>query len=64
MDTVIPAKWKGFTVTRKFRGNTYAIDMNNPKGNQRGVKSMLVDGEVISGTFPPVYPRRKETVNV
>jgi cellobiose phosphorylase len=54
LDTVIPAQWKGFTVTHKFRGNTYDIDTKNPKGNQRVVKSMLVDGEVISGNLLPV----------
>ncbi len=48
VDPVIPAKWKGFTVTRKFRGNTYVIEIKNPKGLQRGVKKLLVDGKEIS----------------
>ena len=39
IDPVIPASWKGFTVTRRFRGNTYLIDVKNPKGRQRGVGS-------------------------
>jgi cellobiose phosphorylase len=64
VDPVIPAKWKGFTVTRKFRGNTYVIDVKNPKGNQRGVKSMRVDGEVVSGNLLPVYPPQREPINV
>jgi hypothetical protein len=38
--------------------------MKNSKGNQRVVKSMLVDDEVISGNLLPVYPPRKEPVNV
>ena len=44
VDPVIPAKWKGFTVTRRFRGNTYLIEVKNPNGKQRGVKKLLVDG--------------------
>jgi cellobiose phosphorylase len=29
---VIPANWKGFTDTRRFRGNTYFIEVKNPTG--------------------------------
>ena len=64
VDPVIPAKWKGFNVTRKFRGNTYVIDVRNPKGKQRGIKSMLVDGKLVSGNLLPVYPQRTESINV
>ena len=40
MDPVIPAKWKGFTVSRRFRGNTYSIEVKNPGGKERGVKKL------------------------
>ena len=54
VDPVIPAKWKGFTVTRRFRGNTYVIEVKNPKGKQRGVKKLLVNGRKIAGNILPV----------
>ena len=62
---MIPAKWKGFTVTRRFRGNTYLIEVKNPNGKQRGVKKLLVDGKEIAGNIlpdlraaPRTHPRR------
>ena len=59
VDPVIPAKWKGFTVTRKFRGNTYVIEVKNPNGQQRGVKKLLVDGKEIAGNVLPACAPRK-----
>ena len=64
VDPVIPAKWKGFTVTRKFRGNTYVIEVRNPNGLQRGVKKLLVDGKEIAGNVLPVLPPRKKPILV
>ena len=64
VDPVIPSKWKGFTVTRRFRGNTYAIEVRNPKGKQHGVRNLLVDGKKIAGNVVPVLPPRPETIRV
>ena len=64
VDPVIPAKWKGFTVTRRFRGNTYLIEVKNPKGKQRGVKKLLVDGKEISGNLLSACPPRPEPIRV
>jgi cellobiose phosphorylase len=64
VDPVIPAKWKGFTVTRKFRGNTYVIAVKNPAGRQRGVKKLLVDGREISGNVLPVFAPRNQAILV
>jgi alpha-glucosidase (family GH31 glycosyl hydrolase) len=45
VDPVIPSKWKGFTVTRRFRGNTYLIEVGNPRGKQRGVRKLRWTGK-------------------
>ena len=60
IDPVIPSKWKGFTATRRFRGNTYRITIRNPRGKQRGVKRLIVDGMELAGNLVPVTrPQRK-----
>jgi cellobiose phosphorylase len=64
IDPVIPAKWKGFTVTRRFRGNTYLIEVKNPNGKQRGVKKLLVDGQKIASNILPICALRPEPIHV
>jgi cellobiose phosphorylase len=64
IDPVIPAKWKGFTVTRRFRGNTYRIEVKNPKGKQRGVRKLRVDGKDLAGNLLAVCPARPEPIHV
>ena len=64
VDQVIPAKWKGFTVTRKFRGNTYVIEVKNPNGQQRGVKKLVVDGKEIAGNVLPMVPPQTKPIQV
>ncbi len=51
----IPADWKGFEVTRKFREATYLIDIKNT-GVNRGVKSITVNGKSLSGNIIPLQP--------
>jgi cellobiose phosphorylase len=64
VDPVIPAKWKGFTVTRRFRGNTYIIEVKNPKGLQRGVKRLKLEGKQLADNLLPVLPTRSEPFRV
>ncbi len=64
IDPVIPAKWKGFTVTRKFRGNSYEIEVKNPKGNQSGVRQLTVNGQPIAGNLLPVVPPQSQPIRV
>ncbi|MCB0837936.1 MAG: glycosyl transferase, partial [Bacteroidetes bacterium] len=54
IDPCIPAEWKSFQVTRKFRGATYDITVNNPDGAQKGVKTLTIDGVCIEGK--PIIP--------
>jgi cellobiose phosphorylase len=64
IDPVIPAKWKGFTVARRFRGNTYLIEVKNPNRKQRGVRKLRVDGKDIAANILPVCPPHPEPIRV
>lgn len=55
IDPCIPAEWKEFQVIRQFRGATYDISVGNPSGVEKGIKSVLVDGEMIEGNRIPVF---------
>ena len=54
IDPCIGPDMKGYTVTRKFRGATYLIEVVNRSGSQRGVKELLVDGIRVEGTLVPL----------
>ncbi len=54
IDPCIPDSWKGFTVTRKFRGATYHIEIQNPDGVSKGVKKLWVDGKKQISNLIPV----------
>ena len=45
----IPSEWKGFEMTKVFRGKTLNIKVNNPNGAESGVKSVTVNGKAIEG---------------
>jgi cellobiose phosphorylase len=44
VDPCIPSTWDGFKATRKYRGVTYHITVNNPKHVCKGVESVTVNG--------------------
>jgi len=44
IDPVIPSYWKKCYMRRPFRGDVYEIVIKNPKGVERGVKNIKVDG--------------------
>lgn len=47
IDPCIPAHWKGFSMRRPFRGRIYDIEVSNPRGVQKGVKEIYLDGKKI-----------------
>jgi len=51
IDPCIPKKWKKCAIRRPFRGDIYDIEIENPKGKEFGVKSVVVDGEEIDGNL-------------
>lgn len=56
VEPCIPADWDGFTVTRKFRGATYEIEVKNPNGVMKGVKSMKINNKNVDGNLIPLMP--------
>jgi len=56
----IPADWKGFKITRKFRGATYHIEIQNPNGQSKGVKEVFVDGKSQTSNLIPAFGDEKD----
>lgn len=55
VDPSIPAGWPWYRVTRKFRNAVYQIDVKNPNGLNRGVKSVTVDGKLHNSNLLPIF---------
>ncbi len=55
IDPCVPRAWKGFKVTRHLRGATYFIEVRNPDGVCRGVRSCEVDGAPLAGSVVPYF---------
>jgi cellobiose phosphorylase len=53
IDPCIPAAWKGFKMTRIFRGKKLLVEVQNPFGTQKGVKKLLLNGKPLPGNFIP-----------
>jgi len=64
VDPCIPTSWKGYKVSRKFRGTTYNIDVQNPNGVNKGVKSITVNGKAVEGNLIPLMPKGEYQVVV
>ena len=55
IDPSIPKTWDGYSITRKFRNDTYNITVTNPDHVSKGVKSVVCDGKAIDGNVLPVF---------
>ena len=55
IDPCIPHTWDGYTVSRRFRGAVYDVEIKNPQHVCRGVKEVTVDGKKIEGNVLPVF---------
>ena len=56
IDPCVPADWKRFTLHRRYRGAEYTVHVENPKGVQKGVAAVTVDGKPITGNVLPIAP--------
>lgn len=63
LDPCVPSALRRFRITRKFRGATYNILVENPAGVQKGVACMKVDGKAVPGNLVPCAPAG-DTVSV
>ncbi len=53
IDPVIPHDWKGFSVTRIYRGCKLHITVENPDRIQHGIRSIDLDGTQVTGGLIP-----------
>jgi N,N'-diacetylchitobiose phosphorylase len=53
IDPCIPADWMDFQVTRQWRGATFRIAVKNPKGREKGVQSVILNGVEVDGPIAP-----------
>ena len=60
VDPVIPKSWDGFSVKRKFRGTELQITVKNPRHVSRGVKKLVLNGEVLKGNIIPAAGLKKD----
>ncbi|MDD1794198.1 N,N'-diacetylchitobiose phosphorylase [Enterovibrio makurazakiensis] len=60
----IPTEWPGFEVNREWRGATYQIKVENPNSVSKGVKTITLNGEVITGAIPAQAEGSVNVVNV
>ncbi len=60
IDPCIPPEWNGFTVSRKFRGAIYNIEITNPEHKSKGVWEITVDGKKVDSSLIPVFPAGTE----
>ena len=49
IDPCLPPQWKKCFVRRPFRGDIYEIEILNPQGREKGLKTITVDGQRIEG---------------
>ncbi len=53
IDPCIPHTWPGFTATRLFRGKRLEIEVRNPDGVCRGVRSLTLNGRELPDALVP-----------
>ena len=47
IDPCIPSDWKGYSVSRRYRGALYRITVENPNGVEHGIEKILVNGKEV-----------------
>jgi len=60
IDPSIPGEWKSLIIVKNLRGKILNISVENPEGNQNGVKSVIVNGQRLESDFIPEETLRDE----
>ncbi|MDF2612896.1 MAG: glycosyltransferase 36 [Clostridia bacterium] len=55
IDPCIPKHWNGYHIIRKFKGIRYDITIKNPDHVCRGVKQLIIDGQIAEGNIIPEF---------
>ncbi|MBN2535922.1 MAG: N,N'-diacetylchitobiose phosphorylase [Spirochaetales bacterium] len=61
IDPCIPDSWKEFYMSRVFRDKRLDITVKNPGGVEKGVKQVIVNGDIMNDNFIPL--RKLQDVN-
>lgn len=64
VDPCIPSDMKSFTVTRKFRNDTFVINVDNSCGVEKGVLSVTCDGVECDGLLKSTSTGKTHNVKV
>ena len=56
----IPKEWKGFKLTRKFRGATYNISVENPNNISKGVDKILLNSKELDSNIIPIQKQNTQ----
>ncbi len=56
IDPCVPAAWKEFSVRREWRGARFNITVKNPKGVEKGVESVTLNGRPVVNPIPVQQP--------
>ncbi len=64
IDPCIPKDWKGYKVSRKFRGARFEIEVRNPGGVSKGVKKLTVNGKALDTNLIPTMAPGTYSVDV
>jgi cellobiose phosphorylase len=62
LDPCIPPHWDGFEVTRRFRGGLLHIKVHNPNSGCKGIRRLLVNGNVLDGSLIPLPAAGQELI--
>jgi cellobiose phosphorylase len=54
IDPVIPPSWDGFEISYKFGKTYYQIKVGNPKHVSQGIKTLRLDGDIVSDYAIPL----------
>ena len=64
IDPCLPAALPEASLTRKFRGATYHIHLQNRPGGGKGPTSITLDGKPLTGNVLPLATRGDHQVSV
>jgi cellobiose phosphorylase len=56
IDPCMPSGWPGFRARRVYRGAVYELEVENPDRVSKGVRDVVVDGQVVEGGLIPMVP--------
>ncbi len=64
IDPCLPGELKELTLTRRFRGNTYMIDVVNKTGGEKKGVRLTLDGKAVEGDTLPISGEAGKTYRV